>query len=67
VKSHIFWTLTCLLIAVTTTLFSGWVPAAPAPVKPRKIAKPIIKLGKASKVLVRIGDPYICEMKSGKR
>ncbi len=75
-RTNTFWTLTCLLIVMATVLFSGWVPAAP--VKPKTVIpksvtprviksrirpKPVIKIGSASYVLVRIGKPYIYELR----
>lgn len=67
-KSSVFWTLTCLSIVLATVLFSGWSPAATPPANRMKTIRsamkprPIIKIGRASYVLVRIGKPYIYEL-----
>lgn len=74
-RSNTFWTLTCLAVVLATVLFSGWVLAATPPARrvktiwSAKKPRPIIKIGRASYVLVRIGKPYIYELRqpSGKR
>lgn len=75
-RSNTFWTLTCLAVMLATVLLSGWLPAAPTKPKtviPKILApkvittrnkpKPIIKIGGACYILVKIGKPYIYELR----
>ena len=79
-KSPFFWSVYCLVVVIASLLFSSltFAQSRKSHSEPKNMTKknktktlwsatkptPIIKIGGASYVLVRIGKPYIYEMKS---